>query len=116
MTRSLFAFSVGILAVVALTTSGVQAQKTKTATGVVKSVADASLTIDATTGDKASHTFLIDSQTEVVARGATKATKGRGRGSITSMIGVGDTVTVTSDPAKVDRAAQVKLDRKAPKR
>ena len=110
MIRSVMALSMGILAL-ALTASTVQAQKTTT--GIVKSVADASITIQASGGDKASHTFSVDAQTEVVARGATQATKGRGRGPISSMIGVGDTVTITTDAAKADRASTVKLDRKA---
>ena len=115
MSRSLFDLCVGTVILVALSTPLAQAQKGKTMFGAVKSVADASLTIDAATGDKASHTFSIDAQTQVIARGATQATKGRGRGSITTMIGVGDMVTVTFDPAKPDHATEVRLDKKAPK-
>src|SRR5262245_30411108 len=114
MTRTLVTLSAGIIAVVALTV-GVQAQKTKTTSGVVKALSDTSITIQATTGDKGSHTFSLDAETQVTARGATQATKGRGRAAITTMIAVGDSVTVTFDPAKTDRASEVKLDRKAAK-
>jgi hypothetical protein len=111
MTRSL-AVSLTALMFVALVTTGVQAQKARTTSGVVKALTDASITVEATTADKASHTFSLDAQTRVIARGATKATQGTGQGSITTLIGVGDSVTVAFDPTKPDHATEVRLVKK----
>ena len=94
-----------------------QGAGTKESSGIITSVSSSSVTIEASKGGtKTSQTFALDSSTQVIARGATKATKGQGRGSATAMLGKGDTVNVFyAKSGGTMRATEIRVTRKAKK-
>ena len=89
----------------------------KEASGKVTAVSAKSLTVESGSGaSKTTKTFVLDDKTNVIARGATRATKGQERGSATSLIGNGDTVTVEyTENSGTMHAAQVRVTAKAKK-
>lgn len=69
------------------------AEKAMKVSGMVKSVGDATLVIDAAGKDMS---FTLDSNTKAVARGAgTKSKAMGGKGQVTSFVHAGDTVSVS---------------------
>ena len=73
--------------------SGVPAVETKTASGAVKSVSDSSLSVTSGGKDMA---FAITARTKLVGKGAgTAAAAAGGKIAITSLVGSGDTVSVS---------------------
>ena len=105
---------------VAIVLSGIPAVASaaaKEASGIVTDISSTSLTIETSSGGaKSSKTFTIDGTTDVVARGATRATKGQGRASITTLVAKGDHVTVAYDESgSTMHAARVRVTQKAAK-
>ena len=117
MRRLLILGSLVAIALAGIPSVGVSAAA-KDASGIVTDVSSTSLTIESTSrGTKTSKTFTIDATTDVVARGATRATKGQGRASITSMVAKGDHVSVAYDETGgTMHAARVQVTQKAPKK
>ena len=89
----------------------------KQVSGKVTAVSNTSLTIEAGSGaTKATRTFVLDDKTSVIARGATRATKGQERGAATALIGNGDSVTVSyTEAGTTMHATQVRVTQKAKK-
>lgn len=87
---------------------GSVSEPTKIAEGTVKSVTPGQLTI---AGDGKELTFVINKDTNVLARGATTATKAAGGStSITTFVHTGDTVSVSySDAAGKMTASEVRV-------
>lgn len=88
----------------------------KTAAGTVTAVSASSMTIEGTGGggSKFTQTYAIDSNTHVIARGATKSLAGGG--PITNAVGKGDRVNVSFDDAGGSlKATEVRVMAKAPK-
>ena len=112
--RSVLGFCVVALAVMVLPAAA-QTAGVKQMSGTVTAISAASLTIESGTGAaKTSKTFVLDDKTSVVARGATHATKGQERAKATSMIGNGDTVTVSYDESgSAMHATQVRVTKAA---
>lgn len=94
-----------------------QAPGEKQLSGKVTAVSNTSLTIEAGSGAaKSSKTFVLDDKTSVIARGATRATKGQERGAATTLIGTGDSVTVSyAETGSTMHATQVRVTQKAKK-
>ena len=94
-----------------------QGAGSKESSGVITNVSSSSVTIEASKGGtKTSQTFALDSSTQVIARGASRATKGRGRGSAAAMLGKGDTVNVFyAESGGAMRATEIRVTRKAKK-
>jgi hypothetical protein len=123
MTRSLFTILAMVLAVsVSLgaaqgSASNAQAAKKMSATGIVTSVSSTSLVIEGK--EQQSITFVVDSKTRLLARGAIVKIRPRpaigGPGlKITDMLHRGDLVTVSFDlTAAPLRASEVRLVRAA---
>jgi hypothetical protein len=110
---------VAVLALVALggLPAAAQPAGAKQASGKVTAISASSLTIESGSGTaKKSQTFVLDDKTEVIARGATRATKGQERGKATNLIASGDSVTVSYDESgSAMHAAQVRVTAKAKK-
>ena len=88
----------------------------KSAAGTVTAVSASSLTIEGTGGggSKFTQTYVIDSGTHVIARGATKTLAGGG--PITNAVGKGDKVNVSFDEVgSALKATEVRVMSKAPK-
>ena len=92
-----------------------QGAGSKESSGVITNVSSSAVTIESSKGGtKASQTFALDANTQVIARGATKATKGQGRGSATSMLAKGDTVNVFyAESGGAMRATEIRVTKKA---
>ena len=102
------------LAFLASSIAPVTAGVGKTAAGTVTAIATGSLSIQGSGAAKATQTFVLDDKTQVVARGATKATKGAGRGVVTDLIAKGDRVSVTYEEAAGSmHATEVRVTKKA---
>jgi hypothetical protein len=86
------------------------AEDTKHADGKVTAITGTSLSIGA-------QTFVIDAKTDVIGRGAgTAAAKAGGRVPVTTLIGVGDTVTVSyHDVGGKLQASRIRVTAKASK-
>jgi hypothetical protein len=112
--RSVLGFCVVALAVMVLPAAA-QPAGARQASGTVSAISAASLTIESGSGSaKTSKTFVIDDKTSVIARGATHATKGQERAKATSMIGNGDSVTVSYDESgSTMHATQIRVTKAA---
>ena len=78
--------------------SGGSAAAAKTSSGTVQSVSAASMTISGSSGAgaKFTQTFTIDSETKVVAKGASTATAAKGgKAGVTDLVATGDHVSVS---------------------
>jgi hypothetical protein len=88
----------------------------KTAAGTVTAVSASSLTIEGSGGggSKFTQTYMIDSGTHVVARGA--STSLAGGGPVTNAVGKGDKVSVSFEEAGSSlKATEIRVTAKAPK-
>jgi Domain of unknown function (DUF5666) len=98
-------------------TANAQGAGTKESSGVITDVSSTSVTIQLSKGGtKSNQTFTLDSSTQVIARGATKATKGQGRSSVTALLAKGDTVNVFyTESSGALRATEIRVTKKAEK-
>jgi hypothetical protein len=98
-------------------TANAQGAGSKVSSGVITEVAATSVTIQISkSGTKSNQTFTLDSNTQVIARGATKATKGQGRSSAAALLAKGDTVNVFYvESSGTLRATEIRVTKKAEK-
>jgi hypothetical protein len=100
-------------------TPDTDATATKTATGTVRSVSATSMTISGSSGAGAtfSQTFVIDSSTKVVGRGAgTAAAAAGGKVVVTDLVGNGDGVSVSyKTSGSALHASEIRVTSKAAK-
>jgi Domain of unknown function (DUF5666) len=95
-------------------TAAAQGAGSKESSGVITEVSSTSVTIQLSKGGN--QTFALDSNTQVIARGATKATKGQGRGSAAALLAKGDTVNVFyAESSGALRATEIRVTKKAAK-
>jgi hypothetical protein len=113
MTLKIFAPLVAVLAVTVSLAAAENNSRTKSATGVVTSVSDGSLIIEA--GGGVSLTFAVQNTTHVLKRGATSKTRERKAAGapglvIGDVVRPGDHVTVRYEQANgTFRAAEVRV-------
>jgi len=106
-----------LLAVPVVLTAGAQGAGSKESSGIITDVSSTSVTIQLSKGGtKSNQTFALDSNTQVIARGATKATKGQGRSSAAALLAKGDTVNVFYlEASGALRATEIRVTKKAQK-
>jgi hypothetical protein len=97
------------------TTSGAATTESKSASGKVTAITPTSMTISSSSG--ASQTFVIESKTKVIGKGAgTASQRAGGKIAATDLIASGDTVSVSfTDMAGTLHAGEIRVTLKAAK-